>query len=450
MDISEIRFAKSGDVNIAYQVYGSGPDVVSIPPIISNIELSWEEETYRRARERLGRYQRIIEFDKRGIGGSDRFEKLPTLEERIGDIQAVMDAEGVERASVVGLSEGGIMAQLFAAKYPERVDRLVLINSMFGQSAYDELQGYSDTPVPSMEEILSRVSRAVESWGREPEVFVDLFAPSQNDNPAFIRWMARLQRQTATLADMKRQLESVLGLDANEYLSEIKAPTLVVNVTGDRIFHPASGRFLADKIPGAQHVEFPGDDHLCWIMPDWPALADCTIEFLTGVTPQSQNPRRFATVLFTDIVGSTARAAELGDQAWRVALESHDRIAWKTVGRHRGNLVKNTGDGLLVTFDTPSDAIACTSELAAELAHEQIAIRAGLHAGEVEVREDGDIGGLCVNFAARVQQAARDGSTWVSSTVRDLLLGANVSFEDRGEHSLKGIEGDWRLYEHVR
>lgn len=447
MEVSDVKFAKSGDVHIAYQRYGSGPDVVIIPPLVGNVELGWEQEVYRRAREHNGRYVRALEFDKRGIGSSDRFEHAPSLEERIGDIEAVMDAEGVQRAHILGLSEGGVMAQLFAAMHPERVDRLVPINSTAGLAGYDQLQAYSDEPIPPFGDLLARIERAVETWGREPEVFVDLFAPSQNDNPAFIRWMARFQRQSASPADIKRQLESVITLDANERLPEIKAPTLVMNVTGDRLIHPAVGRFLADKIPGARFVEFPGEDHLCWIMPNWRTLMDCWLEFVTGVVPASRSERRFATVLFTDIVGSTARSAEVGDRAWRGMLENHDRIAWATVDRHRGKLIKNTGDGLLVTFDSPSAGIGCASDLSRELASEQLIIRAGLHAGEVEAREDGDVTGLCVNLAARVQEAAREGATYVSSTMRDLLLGGDLSFEDRGEHRLKGIEGAWRLYE---
>jgi class 3 adenylate cyclase len=449
MEISDVRFAKSGDVHIAYQRYGAGPDVVIIPPLVSNVELGWEQEIFRRVREHNGRYVRVIEFDKRGIGSSDRFEQPPTLTERIGDIHAVMDAEGIERASLLGLSEGGLMAQLFAAMHPERVDRLVLVNSALGLSAVEQLEAYrhSDDPGYTVDDVLGRLWRVVETWGREPEVMVDTFSPSQNGNAAFTRWIARYQRQTASPADIKRQLESVIGLDANEQLPNIKAPTLVANVKGDRVTPPVAGRYLADKIPGARYVEFVGEDHFCWVMPNWRELMDCWIEFVTGVAPAAHTERRFATVLFTDIVGSTARSAEVGDTTWRGMLESHDRIAWKVVDQRRGKLVKNTGDGLLVTFDSPSEAVAATSTLTQELGGVGLTIRAGLHAGEVEVREDGDVVGLAVNLAARVQQAARDDSTYVSSTVRDLLLGGDWSFEDRGEHTLKGIDGAWRLYQ---
>ena len=360
MNISDIKFAKSGDVHLAYQRYGAGPDVVVIPPLVSNVELGWEQEVYRRAREHVGRYVHVLDFDKRGIGSSDRFTQHPTLEERISDITAVMDAERVERVSLLGLSEGGMMAQLFAAMHPERVDRLVLMNSMLGLSAYPELQAYRDEPIYPLEEQRAKLWHVAETWGRDPQVLVDLFCPSQSDNPAFIRWMGRLQRQTASPADFQRQLESILTLDANERLPDIKAPTLVVNVTGDRLVHPAMGRYLADKIPGARFVEFPGEDHFCWIMPSWRRLMDCWLEFVTGTAPVAPSQRRFATVLFTDIVGSTTQAARVGDAAWRTTMEGHDRVAWRAVGEHRGKLVKNTGDGLLVTFDSPSEAIACT------------------------------------------------------------------------------------------
>jgi class 3 adenylate cyclase len=399
--------------------------------------------------EHGARYVCVLQFDKRGTGCSDRFDRYPTLEERIGDITAVMDAESVQRASILGVAEGGLMGQLFAAIHPERVDRLVLINSMVGFSAVDALPAYrrAGDPVYTRDESLSRVWHTVETWGDAPEVMVDNFCPSQNGNPSFIRWIARYQRQSASPADIRRQVESLLGLDANQRLVEITAPTLVMNVTGDRLIHPATGRFLADKIPGARLVELAGEDDFFWVMPNWREGNDHWIEFVTGAIPETRADRRFAAVLFTDIVGSTARAAQLGDDAWRRTLEGHDRIAWNAVGRYRGTLVKNTGDGLLVTFESPSQGIACSVELRRELAGIGLTIRAGLHAGEVEVRHDGDVVGLAVNLAARVQQAAGEGAIYVSSTMRDLLLGGQWLFVDRGEHALKGIDGAWRLYE---
>jgi class 3 adenylate cyclase len=296
-------------------------------------------------------------------------------------------------------------------------------------------------------DVLHRFDRMIDGWGSAPERFVDLFAPSKNDDPAFIRWVGRFQRQTCSRADIRRQLESVLGLDANDRLGDIRAPTLVMNVIGDRVIPPAFGRYLAEHIPGARYVQFPGEDHLVWIMASWRETMDVWIEFVTGRAPVAQSERRFATVLFTDIVDSTARSAEVGDEAWREMLDLHDRIAWQAVDRHAGKLVKNMGDGLLMTFTTPSEAVACATELVGELGRVGLSVRAGLHAGEIMVREDGDVTGHAVNLAARVQQVATGGATWVSSTVRDLLLGGNWPFTERGEHALKGIDGAWRLYE---
>lgn len=447
MDISDIKYARSGDLNIAYQRWGAGPDLIIIPGMVSNIELSWEHEVYRRCREYFGRHVRTLEFDKRGLASSDRFEQAPTLEERIADIEAVMDAEGIERAHVLGLSEGGLMGQFFAAMHPERVDRLVLINSTIGGSARGDLQPHADDPPMRVQDVLDRFQRMIAGWGREPELMVDLFCPSKNDDPAFVRWMGRFQRQTCSRTDVQRQFESVLGLDANDRLADVRAETLVINVVGDRVIPPAYGRYLAKHIPKARYVQFAGEDHFAWVMPSWREICDGFLEFLTGRAPAARSERRFATVLFTDIVDSTARSAAVGDMAWRDMLDRHDRIAWQAVDRHDGALVKNTGDGLLMTFGEPSNGVACAQELVCELGQVGLRVRAGLHAGEILVREDGDVSGLAVNLAARVQQTAPGGATWVSSTVRDLLLGGDWSFTERGEHALKGIDGAWRLYE---
>jgi len=447
MDISEIKYARSGDLNIAYQRWGAGPDLIIIPGLVSNVELAWEQEVFRRAREYGGRHVRALEFDKRGMASSDRFDRAPTLEERIDDIEAVMNAEGIERAHVLGVSEGGLMAQFFAALHPERVDRLVLVNSTIGVSAFGNLERHEDDPPMARHDVFDRFQSMIAGWGREPQHMVDLFCPSKIDDAAFIRWIGRFQRQTCSRIDIQRQFESILGLDANDHLGEIRAATLVQNVVGDRAIPPAFGRYLAKHIPGARYVQFAGDDHFCWVMPNWREWMDCWIEFVTGRVPAARSERRFATVLFTDIVDSTARSAEVGDTAWRDMLDRHDRIAWQAVDRHAGKLVKNTGDGLLMTFAAPSEGMACAKELVHELGQVGLRVRAGLHAGEIVVREDGDVSGLAVNLAARVQQAASGGATWVSSTVRDLLLGGDWSFIERGEHALKGIDGAWRLYE---
>lgn len=447
MEVPEILFTKSGEVNIAYQSYGSGPDLVVVPPLISNVEIQWETELWRRLLEFNGERFRVLHFDKRGIGISDRFEQKPTLEQRIGDIIAVMDAEGVERAHVMGMSEGGIMAQLFAAMHPERVDRLVLLNSLPGVSIWDRLGEYSDEPVLSSKEAALLSIRLAEDWGRDPTFFLENFVPSQKDNSSFARWMARFQRQSATPADIRRQIESVMTLDATDRLSDIKAPTLVLHAARDRVSPVAAGRYLAAKIPGAELIEIDSDDHFCWTDGNWRTLAGHWTRFLTGEEPARRSERKFATVLFTDIVQSTARAGEIGDEAWRRLLESHDRLAWKTIDAHRGSVVKGTGDGLLAVFDSPSDAVACAGEFRKELDGIGLAIRGGLHVGEIVVRDDGDVSGLAVNLAARVLQKAEAGAIYASSTVRDMLLGGERTFADKGEHELKGIDGAWRLYE---
>lgn len=449
MDISDIRFASSDGVHIAYQQYGEGPDVVLIPPIVSNIELGWEEETWRRLREHVGRHVRVTEFDKRGIGCSDPIDTLPTLEQRMADIVAVMDAEGLSRASIVGLSEGGLMAQLFAARHPGRVDRLVLLNSLSGPSSYEAQKAFREPGDPARKgaEVLADFVRIAETWGREPRVFAELAFPSQLGNQALMRWLGRFQRQTTSPAGFRRQFESLVPLDASAELAAIAAPTLVVHVKGDRVVPPSTGRWLAASIPGARYAEFPGADHYCWCMTNWRAITDCWLEFVTGTVPGTVLERRFATILFSDIVDSTGRCAGIGDDAWRTLLERHDVAARQNAERHGGRVVKSTGDGILATFGTPSAAVAFALALRREADADGLSIRAGIHAGEVEIRDDGDIVGLAVNLSARVTALAPAGGVWVSSTMRDLLLGSGRVLEARGEHVLKGIEGTWALYE---
>jgi len=447
VEVPEVKFAHSGDVNIAYQRWGTGPDVVVVPALVGNIEIHWEHELYRRLYEFVSAHVRMLHFDKRGMGLSDRFDELPTLEQRIDDIRAVMDAEGIERAHVLGLSEGGIMAQLFAAKHPERVDRLILINAVPGRTFWLELASRSTAGLSLGRETTKYVYRVVATWGRRPEDMAERFIPSQLENPSFLRWLARLQRLSVSPADFRRQVESLANLDAAEHLAHITAPTLVMHVAGDRVIPIEAGRYLADKIPGAELVEIEGEDHFYWVMPNWREVNARWIEFVTGKPCVVRNERRFATIAFTDIVDSTRRSHEVGDEAWQATMQDHDRIVWKTVERHRGRVVKSLGDGMMLTFDVPSTALACADELRRELADIGLQVRCGVHAGEVEFKNDGDVAGLAVSLAARVGQAARDGSVFVSSTVRDLLLGGEREFESRGEHTLKGVEGRWHLYE---
>lgn len=296
MQVPEIRYATSGDVNIAYQRFGSGPDVISIPPLISNVEIMWEHEVFRRFLELRASRTRVLHFDKRGIGMSDRVTAVPSLEDRIGDILAVMQAEGIERASVLGVSEGALMAQHFATTCPDRVDRLVLVNAVPGLAALGELPAYTDEPLPSLEAILGRFAHLVETWGREPEFMAEWFIPSQCRSASFLRWLGRFQRQSASPADLRRQIENVAALSIpRDRLATIEAKTLVVHVKGDRVQPSAVGRYLAANIPDAELLEIEGEDHFCFTMPNWYELTTRLNDFFCGVESGDLSPAPPAT-----------------------------------------------------------------------------------------------------------------------------------------------------------
>jgi class 3 adenylate cyclase len=450
VQIPDTKYTRSADgLRLAYQQWGEGPPLLIVPALLSNVEVAWEHELYRRVLEYIGRHMTCVQFDKRGIGLSDRPDELPTLEQRIGDIVDVMDAVGWDRAHLLGMSEGGIMSQLFAAEYPERVDHLLLIGTGVPPRYWDRIGGFvrpGDAYVMPVDELYGNFGRLAEGWPENADFFVGWFMPSAADNESYVRWVGRLQRLSASPKDFAHQVESVLTLDAGDAPERITAPTLVMHVTGDRVLPVAGGRLLAELIPGARYCEISGDNHFQWIQPNWREVIDTSVEFFTGSIPAPTTTRRFATVLFTDIVGSTQRSAMLGDRAWRAVLDQHDRTARKIVDEHAGRVVKSTGDGLLAVFDVPSQGVDCGLDLCRALAAIDVPIRAGVHAGEIEVHDDGDISGIAVNLAARVEQSAADGELWVSSTVRDMMLGGAAGFDERGEHSLKGIDGSWKLF----
>ena len=442
MEVPETRYANSGGLNIAYQTFGEGPDLVLIPPIVSNVELMWESELNRRPIEFVGRHLRVTQFDKRGIGGSDGFDRHPTLEERIDDITAVMDTAGLERAHLLGLSEGGLMAQLFACRHPERVDRLVLMNSTPGAGIAIELakQGVWDLNIP-----IDGFNRIAETWGQEPQVLVDWTMPSQAANAAFVRWIGRFQRFSASPADMRRQIDSVIALEGVTDLAAVAAPTMVVHASRDRVIPVEVGRVLAERIPNAVFAEVDAEDHFLWVAPNWRPITERWLSFLLP-SLNANRDRRFAAILFTDLVGSTSLSSSMGDDDWSSLLASHDRICDGVIGGRGGRLVKRTGDGILATFDTASAAVRTATALRSELAAIGLVLRAGVHAGEIDVHDDGDISGLAVNIAARVEAAGGAGDVLVTSTVREMLLGSGLDVVERGEHTLKGIEGTWRLH----
>jgi pimeloyl-ACP methyl ester carboxylesterase/class 3 adenylate cyclase len=434
----ETRYARSGDVRVAYQVVGEGPrDLVLVPGFVSNLELAWEHPPYERFMRRLAAFARLIIFDKRGSGLSDPLDRAATIEERIDDIRAVMDAVGCERADLFGWSEGANMAGVFAASFPERVSALVMYGA-YGRATPAE--GYP-WGIPQAIVDLAQQDPEVETWGTG--LSLALLAPSRLQDEAMVRWWSRYERQSMSPAISLDIIRLNLELDVREVLPSIRVPTLVIHTTDDVL--PIEGaRWLAKQLPDAQFVELPGDDHWPWISePD--ASVDEVQQFLTGVRHEHEPDRVLTTVLFTDIVGSTERAATLGDKRWRDLLQQHDRLISRELDRHRGREVKAMGDGVLATFDGPARAIGCARAICDQANTLGIEVRAGLHSGEVELLGD-DVGGIAVHIGARVAGMAGPGEVLVSSTVKDLVVGSSWRFQDTGAHSLKGAPGEWRLY----
>jgi class 3 adenylate cyclase len=441
-----VRYAKSGDVNIAYQVLGEGPfDLVYVPGWVSNLEVRWELPNYARFIERLASFSRLIVFDKRGTGLSDRVptNELPTLEQRMDDVRAVMDAVGSDRAALFGASEGGPMCALFAATYPERVNSLV----MYGSFA----RGFPDGDYPwattrwatTPEDLDALLEVAEETWG-EPDELLGLWGPSVAEHEPFKRWWARYLRMSASPAAGVAVARMNHQIDIRHVLPAIQAPTLVIHRANDSLIFADGSRYMAERIPEARYVELPGEDHL-WFLGDVDALVDEVEQFLTGARREREPHRVLATVMFTDIVGSTERAAELGDSRWRELLASHEALVRAQLDRFRGREVQMLGDGVLATFDGPARAIRCARMICDEVESLGIEVRAGLHTGECEMR-NGDIAGIAVHTGARVSAMASAGEVLVSSTVKDLVAGSGIEFQDRGLHRLKGVPGEWRLF----
>lgn len=431
------RYADSDGVSIAYQVHGEGPlDLVFVPGFVSHVELIWTEPTVAAFFRRLASFARLIVFDKRGQGLSDRSGRPPTLEDSMDDLEAVMDAAGCERAAIFGISEGGPMSVLFAASHPERVASLVLYGT------YARMLKADDYPGGIPPEWLDRWVEVVRrEWGGP--VGIGLWAPSAAGEPSFEDWWARLLRYGTSPAGAIALLALYRELDVRVALPSIEAPSLIVHTRGDRMIPVALGRYLADQIAGSRFVELPGEDHIPFTQ--FGPLVDEVEEFLVGSRGAAQADRALATILFTDLVDSTALAAELGDRRWRHLLERHDAAVRRQLTLHRGREVKTVGDGFLATFDGPARAIRCAAALQGELGDLGLAVRAGIHTGEVELIGD-DVGGMAVNIGARIGALADAGEVLVSSTVRELVVGSGLEFEERGVEKLKGAPGEWRLF----
>ena len=432
------RYANSDGVSIAYQVHGEGPlDLVFVPGFVSHVELYWEEPMVARFFRRLASFSRLVLFDKRGQGLSDRPGRPPTLEESMDDLGAVMAAAGCERPVIFGISEGGPMSALFAATYPERVASLILYGT-FPRilQAPDFPQGVPGEALDALYELLKR------EWGGP--VALDIWAPSVVDDPEFRQWWSRLLRQGTSPAGAIALIELYRELDAREVLPTIDLPVLVLHRRDDRVVPVRQGRYLAEKIPGARYVELSGADHFA-MLGDQDDLLDEVEEFLLGSRRGREPERALATVMFTDIVGSTERAAELGDRRWRDLLERHDALVRRQLALHRGREVKTMGDGFLAIFDGPTRAIRCACAIRDELSGIGIEVRAGIHTGEVELIGD-DVGGMAVNIGARISALAAGGEVRVSSTVKELVVGSGLEFAERGAHTLKGAPGEWHLF----
>ena len=442
VEIPPVRYARSGDVSVAYRSVGAGPrDIVVVPGYISHLDVMGENPLMFRFFSRLLRFARVTVFDKRGTGMSDPVEGVPTLEDRMDDVRSVMETVGIEHANLIGNSEGCPMSILFAATHPERVDALVLVGGMARSTwAPDYPWGQPrEALVESLEEY------TLPRWGEGDSV--DYFAPTTAGDPEQRAWWAKMERSGASPSMVRKLSRMFYEVDVRDALPLVQAPTLVLHRKGDRIVSSGASRWMAEQIHGARFIELPGIDHMGYAG-DADLLLDEIEEFLTGErpVPPQEFDRVLATVMFSDIVGSTERTAAAGDRSWLDLLERHNAVVRRELERYRGREVKTMGDGFMATFDGPARAIRCATAIIQGVHALGLRLRVGLHTGEVELVSNNDIGGMAVNIAARIGARAEPDEVLVSSTVKDLVAGSGIQFERRGSHALKGVPGDWSLH----
>jgi class 3 adenylate cyclase len=434
-----VKYAQNEGVHIAYQVVGEGDrDLVLVPGFLSHLDMGWEQPIMAGFFLRLASFTRLILFDKRGTGLSDRTAGIGTLEERMDDVRAVMDAAGSERSVLMGVSEGAPMCLLFAATYPDRTDALVLHG---GMARSTEAPDYPWAPP-----VKAAIEAAVDLV--EPCVYtgedIDFWAPSLADDSQAKEWLGRIHRAGVSPDGLAALFSIFFEIDVRHVLSTLQVPTLVLHRHGDRVVNRRAGQWMAEQIPDARYVELSGQDHFPWFG-DSEAVIEEIREFLTGVRVALEPDRVLATVMFTDVVGSTEQAAALGDSRWRELLDAHDAVIRRQLQAFRGREVKATGDGFLATFDGPARAIRCACAIREAASELRLVVRVGLHTGEIELRGD-DIGGVAVHIGQRVSALAQPAEIMVSSTVKDLVAGSGIEFQDRGEHELRGLPGAWRLF----
>ncbi len=436
---AETRYAKSGELNIAYQVLGDGPiDFVFTPGYMSHLEQNQWWPPYKSFLERAASFSRFIVFDRRGTGLSDRILALGSFEEMMDDIRAVMDAVGSERAALLGGAEGGPICALFAATFPERTSALVLVGS------YARRTWAPDYPWGLEEEAQQRILLGYEkNWGKK-DFGLSTLAPTAVGDERFAEWYAQACRFAGTPSSARAWFQVTMEIDVRDVLPAIRVPTLVIQLAGDRVIPVESGRYLATHIPNAKYVVLDGVDHLP-VTAGAEAVVDEIEEFLTGSRSRREPDRVLATVLFTDIVGSTERAAELGDRSWTALLSEHHTVVREQLNRFRGKEIRISGDGFLATFDGPARAIRCACAIRDAVRGLGIEIRAGLHTGEIELAETG-VEGLAVHLGARISALAQAGEVLVSSTVKDLVVGSGIEFTERGTHALKGVPDEWHVH----